>query len=73
MRALALVDAVEETVTAGGSSLSYDPIADQYVYVWKTEKAWTGCRQLVVTLIERCAVPRANFKFTEWPVCRGCS
>jgi hypothetical protein len=36
------VDAVEETVTAGGSSLSYDAAADQYVYVWKTVKTWAG-------------------------------
>jgi len=45
------LDIIEETVTAGSSSLSYDPIADQYVYVWKTDKAWAGtCRQLVVRL-----------------------
>jgi hypothetical protein len=36
------VDVVEETVTAGGSSLSYDAAADQYVYVWKTLKTWAG-------------------------------
>ena len=36
------VDAVEETVTAGGSSLSYDAGADQYVYTWKTSKSWAG-------------------------------
>ena len=35
-------DTIEQTVTAGGSSLSYDPVADQYVYVWKTDKAWAG-------------------------------
>jgi hypothetical protein len=56
------VDAVEETVTAGNSSLSYDPLADQYVYVWKTEKAWTGCRQLVVKLNDDMSY-RASFKF----------
>lgn len=40
-----------ETVTAGASSLSYDAAADQYVYVWKTDKSWAGlCRQLVVRL-----------------------
>jgi hypothetical protein len=40
-----------ETVTAGSSSLSYDPSADQYVYVWKTDSSWAGtCRQLVVQL-----------------------
>ncbi len=39
-------DPVEETVTAGNSSLSYS--ADgQYNYVWKTDKAWANsCRQL---------------------------
>jgi hypothetical protein len=42
-------DAIEETVTAGSSSLSYDATTDQYKYVWKTEKAWKGtCRKLVV-------------------------
>ncbi len=35
--------AVDETVSAaGGSSLSYDASSDQYVYVWKTQKGWTG-------------------------------
>lgn len=36
------VDAVEETVTAGASGLSYDGYADQYVYAWKTNKSWAG-------------------------------
>lgn len=54
---------LEETVTAGGSSLSYDPITDQYIYVWKTEPAWAGtCRQLVVQLNDG-SIHRANFKF----------
>ena len=54
---------LEETVTAGGSSLSYDPVSDQYIYVWKTEKAWAGtCRQLVVQLNDG-SIHRANFKF----------
>ena len=35
-------DDIEQTVTAGGSSLSYDADSDQYVYVWKTDKAWAG-------------------------------
>jgi hypothetical protein len=44
-------DLIEETVTAGGSSLTYDPVTAQYTYVWKTNKAWAGtCRQLVVGL-----------------------
>ncbi|MFC5789842.1 PxKF domain-containing protein [Agromyces tardus] len=40
--ASATIDAIETTITAGGSSLSYDPVAGQYVYVWKTEKSWAG-------------------------------
>jgi hypothetical protein len=48
--ASATVDNLEETVTAGSSSLSYDPLTDQYIYVWKTQKTWTGCHQLVVKL-----------------------
>jgi hypothetical protein len=52
-----------ETVTAGGSSLSYDASSDQYVYVWKTESSWAGtCRQLVVTLKDG-SIHRANFRF----------
>lgn len=40
---------IEETSTAGNSSLSYDASSDQYIYVWKTSKAWKGtCRMLVV-------------------------
>ncbi len=45
------LDAIQTTVTAGGSSLSYDPTTGQYVYVWKTDNAWAGtCRQLDVQL-----------------------
>lgn len=52
---------VIETVTAGGSSLSYSP--DTYTYVWKTESSWAGtCRQLVITLNDG-TVHTANFKF----------
>jgi hypothetical protein len=61
----AVQDAVEETVTAGGSSLSYDPVAGQYIYVWKTDKAWAGtCRQLQVKFADG-SVQLANFSFTR--------
>jgi len=47
------VDEIEVTVTAGNSSLTYDAVAGQYVYVWKTDKAWVGsCRVLQVTLAD---------------------
>jgi hypothetical protein len=63
--ASAPLDQIEATVTAGGSSLSYDAAADQYTYVWKTEKGWGGtCRQLQVKLADG-ATKTANFNFTR--------
>jgi hypothetical protein len=59
--ATAPTDAIEETVTAGGSSLQF--AEGQYHYVWKTLKAWEGtCRQLVVKLRDN-TEHRASFKF----------
>jgi hypothetical protein len=57
------LDDVEQTVTAGASTLSYDAASDQYAYVWKTDKSWSGtCRQLTVTLSD--GIPHtAAFKF----------
>jgi hypothetical protein len=61
--ATADVDGIEQTVSAGGSSLTYDPSTDTYSYVWKTDKAWAGtCRQLVLAFADG-SVGRANFKF----------
>src|ERR1041384_718273 len=54
---------LEDTVPAGASSLSYDPVTDQYIYVWKTDSLWAGtCRQLVVQLNDG-SIHRANFMF----------
>ena len=61
----AVSDVVEETVTAGGSSLSYDATTGQYIYVWKSDKAWAGtCRQLQVKLADG-TYHYANFSFTR--------
>jgi hypothetical protein len=57
------LDEVEETTTAGSSSLTYDSATSSYIYVWKTDKAWAGtCRQLVVLLNDG-TFHLANFKF----------
>jgi hypothetical protein len=46
-------DAVEETVTAGSSSLSYDAATGVYNYVWKTQSSWAGsCRLFELKLID---------------------
>jgi hypothetical protein len=56
-------DAIEETVTAGSSSLQFDPGTGQYIYVWKTEKSWVGqCRILQVKLKDGTS-KTAVFKF----------
>jgi hypothetical protein len=58
-------DAIEETVTVGASSLSYDAATDTYTYLWKTNKAWAGtCRQLNVKLNDG-TEHMANFKFVR--------
>jgi hypothetical protein len=59
------VDAIEITVTAGSSSLSYDSTSDQYTYVWKTDKAWAGrCGTLLIMFNDR-TTQTALFKFTK--------
>ena len=63
--ASAPADGIESTVTAGGSSLSYDGSSDQYTYVWKTDSSWTGtCRALVLKMKDG-TVRRAVFKFAK--------
>jgi hypothetical protein len=64
------VDAIEELSTASQSGLTYDAVANQYVYVWKTDKTWAGkCRQLVVQLNGTAPVSErrltADFQFTK--------
>jgi uncharacterized repeat protein (TIGR01451 family) len=57
------ITTVEETETAGSSSLTYDAASDRYKYVWKTESSWKNtCRQLTVTLRDG-TVHTAKFKF----------
>ena len=59
-------DLIETTVTAGKSTLTYSTTADQYTYVWKTEKAWAGkCGTLQVMLNDGTTPYTANFKFTK--------
>jgi hypothetical protein len=55
---------VEETVTVSASGLRYDASAGQYIYVWRTDKAWSGtCRELVLKLKDG-SEHTAKFVFT---------
>jgi hypothetical protein len=46
-------DVIEETVDANGSGLHYNAATDQYTYIWKTDKGWSGtCRELNVKLAD---------------------
>jgi hypothetical protein len=59
-------DPIDESAsTAGNSSLQYDPVTDQYIYVWKTDRNWAGkCAKLVVTLKDGTS-HEAWFRFTK--------
>lgn len=59
------VDPVDETVTAGGSTLTYDAASAQYTYIWKTDRTWAAtCRLLTVRLSDG-SEHRALFQFTR--------
>ena len=59
----AAVNGVDETTSAGASSLFYSASTDRYHYVWATAEEWEGsCRQLVLKLRDG-SVHRANFRF----------
>jgi hypothetical protein len=59
------LDAIEETVSAGNSSLSYSASSDQYTYVWKTDKSWSGtCRELRIRLDDG-SLHTAEFRFDK--------
>ncbi len=56
-------DPVEQTVSAGGSSLAYDAATDTYTYVWKTARSWAGtCRQLDLAFADDTSA-QAKFSF----------
>ena len=62
----ATVDAVEEVLTTTNSGLKYDPVANQYIYNWKTATSYAStCQQLIVRLADGTTVKSANFKFTK--------
>ena len=44
---------LDEPVAVGGTGPTYDAKSGQYLFTWKTEKAWAGtCRKLSMTLVD---------------------
>jgi hypothetical protein len=62
--ASAPVDPVELIVTSSTSQLTYDAIADQYTYTWKTSPSYTPgtCNELVLQFVDG-TTRRADFKW----------
>jgi hypothetical protein len=59
----AATDAVEETLVAGNSALTYDAASGTYSYIWKTEKIWSNtCRRLTLRFVDG-TVAIADFQF----------
>jgi len=57
-------DEVEQALAATANTLAYDAATDQYVYVWKTDKAWAStCREFVLHLKDG-STRTAIFAFT---------
>jgi hypothetical protein len=59
------VSDIEVTVTAGGSSLSYDAASNQYNYVWKTDKAYAGRSYRFALKLADGSFHYADFNFTK--------
>ncbi len=58
---------IADTVTAGSSSLTYDPATQTYTYVWKTDKSWANtCRRLKIAFSDgSVGAKTAEFSFTK--------
>ena len=56
---------VSDRASADGGSLAYDPVADQYVYVWKTVKTWAGKCGTFTLKLDDGTEHSALFSFTK--------
>ena len=56
--------AISSSTTTGDSTPHYDSSSNQFVYNWKTDGSWSGCRTLSVTLADGTS-HRALFQFLQ--------
>jgi hypothetical protein len=54
-----------ETYASSVPGLNYDPIADQYVYVWKTDKTWAGKSGTLNVKLADGSMHTGRFNFTK--------
>jgi hypothetical protein len=59
------IDTVEQTVSAGESSPSYDPVTGLYTYVWKTDKNWANSCRMLTIILDDGSMHQAAFKFAN--------
>jgi predicted extracellular nuclease len=60
-----LLGTAKATQTAGASGLTYDPTADMYTYVWKTDKPWADTCRLLTVMLNDGTTQQAIFHFTK--------
>lgn len=58
-------DAIEQTVTASSSGLTYDVTAGQYIYTWKTQSGYAGSCQKFVVVLKDGTRHEAYFQFVR--------
>ena len=56
------MDEIEQTVSPGSATLTYDTATNRYTYVWKTDKAWRGCRRLAITFVNGTKTAMFSFR-----------
>ncbi len=58
-------DPVEETVPDSNSGLTYDPVTNEYTFVWKTERSWANKCGTLTIVFDDGTVRNILFRFTR--------
>lgn len=58
-------DTIESYDTTGTSGLRYDPIANQFIFTSKTDKAWAGSCKMFTLYLNDGTKHQANFSFVK--------
>jgi predicted extracellular nuclease len=58
-------DPVEETVPNSNSGLTYDPVTNQYTFVWKTDRNWSNKCGTLTIVFDDGTIRNILFRFTR--------